>query len=100
MKCVTHPHAPPLVYGPYKRAETISLPLSITKIVSLFVMGHPVCPRVFMLLFTRGSFGTLSRTDKKFIIKTKAFETKQRMLQERYPPPQEPLGPNPGQIPL
>lgn len=61
-----------------KLAETISLFLSITKIVSLFVIGSVFVHLelfFFTLLFTRGSFGTLWRTDKKFIIKTKAFET-------------------------
>lgn len=51
---------------------------------------------VLMLLFTRGSFGTLWRTDKKLIIKTKAFETKERMLSGTIPSSN--CGPNPGQI--
>ena len=59
-----------------------------TKIVSLFVIGGCLCMSLgfFMLLFTGGSFGTLWRTDKKFIIKTKAFETKGRMLSKQSPP--------------
>lgn len=77
--------------------ETISLPLSITKIVSLFVIGGiSVCLGVFMLLFTRGSFGTLWRTDKKFIIKTKACETKREDVVGTIPSSN--CGPNPGQI--
>lgn len=46
---------------------------------------------VFMLLFTRGSFGTLWGTDKKFIMKTKASETKERMLSEQSLPQTEGL---------
>lgn len=49
-----------------------------------------------MLLFTRGSFATLWSADKKFIIKTKAFETKERMLLEQSP--SSDCRPNPGQI--
>lgn len=87
-----------------KRAETISLSLSITKIVSLFCNRRCLCTSwalffffFFMLLFTRGSFGTLWRTDKKFIIKTKAFETGESGCC-RNNPLLRLAGPNPGQI--
>lgn len=69
----------------------------LPKLSLLFVIGGIcVCLGVFMLLFTRGSFGTLWRTDKKFIIKTKAFETKREDVVGTIP--SSDCRPNPGQI--